>query len=81
MEGMFRSPPAGTYSNGHQHKLLGGGTTQMDPFRSRRSRQTFLIKNVEETGGFELRIVLEKITINGGIELGFTGKRWRLVTQ
>ncbi|KAL7606112.1 probable protein arginine N-methyltransferase 6 [Lactuca sativa] len=40
MEGMSRSPPAGSYSNGHHHKLLGGGTAQRDHFRSRRSRQS-----------------------------------------
>lgn len=37
---MSRSPPAGSYSNGHHHKLLGGGTAQRDHFRSRRSRQS-----------------------------------------
>ncbi|KVH97417.1 probable protein arginine N-methyltransferase 6 isoform X3 [Cynara cardunculus var. scolymus] len=41
MEGMSRSPPAGSYSNGHHHKQQGGGTTtQRDHFRSRKSRQT-----------------------------------------
>ncbi|KAI3501770.1 hypothetical protein L1887_29779 [Cichorium endivia] len=65
MEGMSTSPPAGTYSNDDQHKLLGCGMTQMDHFGSGSHEE--MIKDRVRTETYKTAILQHRSHIEGKV--------------